>query len=56
MSLSEAQESAEAWFSTTVTSGRWLSPFIPSGWGVSAAGRSQNVRKRGPYARKWLVM
>jgi hypothetical protein len=31
MSLSEEQESAEPWLSRTVTSGQWLSPFIPSG-------------------------
>jgi hypothetical protein len=31
MSLSEEQESAETWLSRTVTSGQWLSPFIPSG-------------------------
>jgi hypothetical protein len=37
MSLSEEHESAEPWFSRTVTSGRWLSPFIPSEWEVSAA-------------------
>jgi hypothetical protein len=37
MSLSEEHQSAEPWFSRTVTSGRWLSPFIPSEWEVSAA-------------------
>ena len=37
MSLSEEHESAEPWFSRTVTSERWLSPFIPSEWEVSAA-------------------
>ena len=30
MSLSDEQESAERWFSRTVTSGQWLNPFIPN--------------------------
>jgi hypothetical protein len=37
MSLSEKQKNAEPWCSRTVTSGRWWSPFIPSGREANSA-------------------
>ena len=46
MSLSEEQESAEAWFSTTATSGRWLSRFNLCGADSSETSRVRAADER----------